>query len=140
MKLEFENHHREDEVVMLNITPDVAHWTNSLEHIKAELDFYRDLLRSGIVEDLKKNKQDADFLLNQIELLNEENGFQRHTLLKYQTKIEGVKECEDVVCENHYLQDHLLLKKVLEKHFGEFQSLKYKIREFLYNGFKKYLA
>lgn len=122
----FQEHFDEQEVQMLSIESESSEWEERLKSIETEAAFYFRLFNSGFSEDLKLkiNLEDSNYLKNQLKKMREINNFHLKTFQDYKIKQEGLKECDDVQCENFYLKDHMIFKQTLTKHFKVFRELK----------------
>jgi hypothetical protein len=129
----FQEHHDDEEIQILSIQSESEDWEERLVIISEEIDFFTNILGSGLKETVSVaiNKEDASYLKKQLELINKANEFHLSTFFDYKNKLEGLKECDDVQCENFYLKDHLVFKTTLRKHFKDFRQLKVLIFKFL---------
>jgi len=129
----FQEHHDDEEIQILSIQSESEDWEDRLVIISEEIDFFSNILGSGLKETVSVaiNKEDASYLKKQLELINKANEFHLSTFFDYKNKLEGLKECDDVQCENFYLKDHLVFKTTLRKHFKDFRQLKVLIFKFL---------
>ena len=129
----FQEHHNDEEIQILSIQSESEDWEERLVIISEEIDFFSNILGSGLKETVRVaiNKEDASYLKKQLELINKANEFHLSTFFDYKNKLEGLKECDDVQCENFYLKDHLVFKTTLRKHFKYFRQLKALIFKFL---------
>jgi hypothetical protein len=129
----FQEHHDDEEIQILSIQSESEDWEERLVIISEEIDFFSNILGSGLKETVSVaiNKEDASYLKKQLELINKANEFHLSTFFDYKNKLEGLKECDDVQCENFYLKDHLVFKTTLRKHFKDFRQLKALIFKFL---------
>tara|TARA_Y100000588_G_scaffold387536_2_gene485533 strand:+ start:636 stop:1049 length:414 start_codon:yes stop_codon:yes gene_type:complete len=129
----FQEHHDDEEIQILSIQSESEDWEERLVIISEEIDFFTNILGSGLKETVSVaiNKEDASYLKKQLELINKANEFHLSTFFDYKNKLEGLKECDDVQCENFYLKDHLVFKTTLRKHFKDFRQLKALIFKFL---------
>ena len=129
----FQEHHDDEEIQILSIQSESEDWEERLVIISEEIDFFSNILGSSLKETVRVaiNKEDASYLKKQLELINKANEFHLSTFFDYKNKLEGLKECDDVQCENFYLKDHLVFKTTLRKHFKDFRQLKVLIFKFL---------
>ena len=129
----FQEHHDDEEIQILSIQSESEDWEERLVIISEEIDFFSNILGSSLKETVSVaiNKEDASYLKKQLELINKANEFHLSTFFDYKNKLEGLKECDDVQCENFYLKDHLVFKTTLRKHFKDFRQLKALIFKFL---------
>lgn len=119
-----EEHHNDEDIIKLSMSSDIKKWKAELDFNDREVAFLRQLLNSGLIEKIRANPEDARFLLSQLTDFQEANDSQVKTLIAFQNKLEGMKECDDVECETYYVKDHLVLKSSIEKHFRSFRTVK----------------
>jgi len=132
MEEKFQEHYGEEEIQILSIQAEALDWEENLIFISEEINFFGNILVSGKKAiNIQINKEDASYLKEQLDLLNRANEFHLTTFFDYKNKLEGLKECDDVQCENFYLKDHLIFKTSLRKHFRDFRKLKLLIYKFL---------
>lgn len=133
MKEKFQEHYGEEEIQFLSIHSEAEEWEENLIFISEEIDFFRNILKSGSnnTSKVEVGEENAPYLLKKLELFNKTNDFHLTTFFDYKNKLEGLNECDDVQCENFYLKDHLDFKNTLRQHFKDFRSLKYLIFKFL---------
>ncbi|SKB62498.1 hypothetical protein SAMN05660776_2201 [Salegentibacter holothuriorum] len=132
MNEKFQEHYGEEEIQILSIQSEAEDWEENLIFISEEINFFGNILESGKRSvNVEINTEDASYLKEQLELLNKANEIHLTTFFDYKNKLEGLKECDDVQCENFYLKDHLIFKNSLRKHFKDFRKLKVLIFKFL---------
>ena len=132
-----QEHFNDQDIIKLNISSDIKNWEDELRFNNSEMEFYQRLLNSSLIEKININPEDSKFLFKQLQEVQEANDFQLKTMIKFQNKLEGMKECDDVQCENYYIQDHLVLKSALEKHFRSYRTVKKFVYKYLNTGLKK---
>lgn len=134
-----QEHHNEEEVQKLNMGNDVLIWRHELEFNEKELQFYITLLDSSLIEKTRSNNIDANYLLKQFIDLKESNRFHKKTCIDFQNRLQGMEECDDVQCDNAYLNSYLSFKNELEKHFKVIRNIKQNAFEYLENGIEQYV-
>ncbi|WP_157893316.1 hypothetical protein [Salegentibacter sediminis] len=129
----FQDHYDDHEVQLLSIQTESSEWKERLKIINTEIDFFLELFSSGFTDELKLkiNLEDLQYLKDQLIGVRKINEIHLKTFQEYNIKQEGLKECDDVQCENFYLKDHLIFKKTLTKHFKVFRELKYLIYKYI---------
>ena len=128
---QLKKHHNDEDIIKLNMSSDIEKWKCELDFNAREAAFLRQLLNSGLIEKIRSNPEDSKFLLGQLGGFQEANNSQIKTLVAFQNKLEGMKECDDVECENFYVKDHLVLKSSVEEHFKSFRTVKDFVYTFL---------
>lgn len=137
MNEKFEDHYSDADIMKLNINSETAKWKEVLEFNTNELDFYKSLLNLNLIEKFGSNSEDVEYWMHQLKDIEGNNKFHHQTLVDFQRKLEGMKECDDVQCENYYLQDHLVLKASLEKHFSNYRTLQASLQQFISREIKQ---
>lgn len=129
----FQEHFDEQEVQVWSIQAESSEWEERLKMIDTEAAFFYKLLTAQFSEELtaKINLEDSNYLQQQVKSIKEINNFHQKTFQDYKLKQEGLKECDDVQCENFYLKDHLIFKKTLTRHFKAFRELKFIIHKYI---------
>jgi hypothetical protein len=137
MKEKFEDHYSDADILKININSETAKWKEVLEFNTNEIDFYKSLLNLKLAEKSESRSEDAEYWGRQLKDIEGDNKFHHQTLVDFERKLEGMKECDDVQCENYYLQDHLILKASLEKHFSNYRTLQASLQEFISKEMKE---
>lgn len=129
----FQEHFDEQEVQVLSIQAESLEWKERLKMIDTEAAFFYKLLTAQFSEELtaRINLEDSHYLQQQLKSVKETNAFHQKTLQEYKLKQEGLKECDDVQCENFYLKDYLVFKKTLTRHFRTFRELKFIVHKYI---------
>lgn len=130
----FHNHFNDEDILKLNIDPEAEQWKRELLFNKKEIQFYRFLLVQKLLQEARLDSGNPKLLLYQLRDFREANDALYQKLLKFRNYLEGMKECDEVQCENFYLKNFLTLKESLEKHSGNFRRLKKVIFKYLYNN------
>ncbi|WP_424494328.1 hypothetical protein [Salinimicrobium sp. GXAS 041] len=135
MITEFEEHYNDVDIMKLNINTETTKWKEELEFNTSEIKFYHSLLTSKLVQD--SNAVEVKSFMNQLRSIQEDNQFKFRSVFDFKRKLEGMKECDDVQCENHYIQDHLVLKASLEKHFSNYRMIKFFFQKYFIREMKE---
>lgn len=101
------------------------HWITRLNFFETELDFYGRLLTS----DIFRNTETANETLVQIPTMKVANREILENALRYRNNLEAYRECEDLECDNFYLNDHEKFRLVLEKHAARIREFKSRVFE-----------
>jgi len=133
-----QKHHNDEEIQKLSMESAVHLWRQELEFLEKEIQFYLALLSSSLIEKTRSNNIDANYLLKQFNELKESNKLHKKTCINFQNKLQGMEECDDVQCENAYLQSYLLFKNKLEKHFNSIRDIKQSAFEYLKYGIEQF--
>ena len=99
------------------------HWTSRLEFIETELDFYEELLAFHHFSAGQEASEIADLIPN----IKEENKEVLANIQRYRNNLDGYRECEDLECENFYLNDHEKFRVVLEQHSAKMRDFKTRV-------------
>lgn len=133
-----QEHHNEEEVQKLNMENDVSKWRSELEFLEQEINFYLLLLTSSLIERTRSNHIDAKYLVKQFHELKDLNNFHYKTCIQFQNKLQGIEECDDVQCDNAYLNSFLIFKNKLDTHFEVVRTIKRSAFQYLQNGIEAY--
>ncbi len=122
----FQEHHTTEELQVLQLKSEALDWEERLEVINDEIAFFSELLVSGFDDKVKVeiNRENLRYLTGKFDEVKQYNDFHLETIKDYKNKLEGLKECDDVQCENYFLKDHLLFKQSLNRHFKSLRELK----------------
>ncbi|SHG71845.1 hypothetical protein SAMN05444483_12417 [Salegentibacter echinorum] len=133
MNHSFQDHHDEHEIQMLSIQSEAQQWEERLSLMNEEISFYLDILSSALNNNVSVtiNRENAKHLDDELQAINKINEAHLSTFFDYKNKLEGLKECDDVQCENFYLKDHLIFKEKLMQHFKSFRAIKLLIFKYL---------
>lgn len=99
------------------------HWISRLEFIETELDFYSKLLGSSTFSDQEESTEIIDL----IPTIKKENKEVVADVHRYRNNLEGYRECEDLECDNFYLNDHEKFRVVLEQHSARMRDFKTRV-------------
>lgn len=136
MTQEIKTHYSNEEIVSINMKSEVNLLKEHLLSILAEISFYNDLLSAKAFLDDSKNEEDLKYLFDRLNKFKETTNFHNQTVLEFRVKLENIRECDDVQCEIHYIQEYELLKFAMQKHFLEFHKLKEVVHKFVSNNLK----
>ncbi len=133
----FQEHHTTEELQVLQLKSEVLDWEERLEVINAEIAFFSELFNSRFDDKIKVqiNREDLRYLFQKFEEVKQYNDFHLSTIKDYKNKLEGLKECDDVQCENYFIKDHLLFKSSLNRHFKSLRELKKLSFKYLHMSF-----
>lgn len=131
-------HHNETDIQMLYFKEDFNRWNSESVMILQEIRFYNGVFISDFM-----NKLESDFYSTQNLNANLLHFELKHNKIVKELKhmhytSEGIRECNDLQCENFYLNDMAIFKAKIEKHFEVFRSLKAEILQYLNNGLQNY--
>jgi len=76
-------------------------------------------------------------LFDEIDYFTNTNPEFQEKLAGYLVKLEGLKECEDLQCETHFLNGHSTFKKEMQEYLTRYRQLKRNIFEGLAIGTNK---
>lgn len=134
-----QKHHDDIDIQMLFFKQDLNRWFEEAEFIQFEIRFFNGIFISDLITKLQTdfystqehNANLLDFELKHRSLIKELNH------LKYKT--EGIKECDDLQCENYYLNDINKFKSKIEHHFSNYRNLKKELMTYLNSGLQKFI-
>ncbi|WP_339609007.1 hypothetical protein [uncultured Planktosalinus sp.] len=134
-----QKHHDEIDIQMLFFKQDLDRWFEEAEFIQFEIRFFNGIFISDLISKLQTdfystqehNANLLDFELKHRALIKELNH------LNYKT--EGIKECDDLQCENYYLNDINKFKTKIELHFSNYRDLKKELMTYLNSGLQKFI-
>lgn len=124
---EFQEHFDEHDLQVLNMQHESADWEARLKTIETEVEFLQKLLNEELIKELSENSGKNTTFSEKLNNCKNTNADFLQSLQNYLIKQEGLKECDDVQCENFYLKDHLIFKNELAHHFNSFRKLKTEI-------------
>lgn len=119
-----QEHHNEEDIQKLSMESEVLLMRDKLEFLNDEIEFYLNLLGSCPTGKTKHKYLDNNYLLERFKHLKNNNVFHMETCINFKNRLPGLEECDDVQCDDAYIQSHLLFKSRLEKHFHEIRNLK----------------
>ena len=124
MKYEHENN---DESTIAVIEKHAYDWLVNLEIIDFELLFYKSYLQEYDRTKTPGKKNTLNSLILNISEQIEQNKFHLRTCLFYKNRVSKIRECDDLACEQIYLDAHSLFKNRLQDHFKQISLLKHQI-------------
>lgn|SRR5690606_26143179 len=132
-------HYKDEDIQRLNLYTDVNKWKSEVTFIDLENQFYKELFSSSLIEKTDINKQDVYFLQQELENLDDVNQEFLEKLRGFVNELDGYRECDDVLCEAYYLNNHQQFKVEIENYFFKNRNLKTLIYSYIKNGIKKHL-
>lgn len=136
MKQEIEPHYTNEEIMFVSMKPEVGLLKVQLDFIISEIEFFNDLLSSNFFLEDSRNEEDLKFIFNRLRVLKDITLLHTQTVLDFRIKLDDIRECEDLQCEHHYIQEHVLLKSSMEKHFSEIRKFKEILHQFISKNVK----
>ncbi len=91
----------------------------NLEIIDFELLFYKSYLQEYDRTKTPGKKNTLNSLILNISEQIEQNKFHLRTCLFYKNRVSKIRECDDLACEQIYLDAHSLFKNRLQDHFKQ---------------------
>lgn len=108
------------------ISREYSKWRQESELIGLELDLYSALLSHQMIQKSKSRLVNYSGFFSIISNLQEINSQIKKDLVNsFQSEI-GVKECDDLQCEEHFLSSHMVLKSKIEEHQEQVMAFKRK--------------
>lgn len=132
-------HHNEEDIQMLFFKEDFNRWNDEAHLINYEISFFNGLFISDFIGKLESdfystqnhNANLLDFELKHRKIIKE--------LKHFHFKTEGLQECDDLQCENYYMNDIAGFKTKIEQHYADFRTLKNELLVYLNKGLQKYI-
>lgn len=131
MTKEIKSHYTNEEIISINMKSEVNMFKEHLYFVFTEIKFFKNLLSARGFLDESKNEEDVKFLFDMLDMFKETTEFHNQTVLEFRVKLGNIRECDDVQCEIHYIQEYELLKTAMQKHLLEFQKLKEVVHKFI---------
>ncbi len=110
---------------------DIKNWKEEIEIITLETDFYKKLIQSHNHEYKTWGEISFESLFHGINEIVDQNEIFESSFLKYNNKIHGIAECDDLQCESYFLNEHARLKEDIENHFSNYKKFKKLLFEYL---------
>lgn len=132
-------HFMDEDIQRLNLCTDVDKWKSEVTHIDLENQFYKSIFASSLLEKTAIHKKDIKFLLEELETLDLKNQDFSDKLREFINELDGIKECDDMLCETYYLNNHQKFKVDIENYFYQNRNLKARVYSYITSGIKKYL-
>lgn len=139
MNNSIKTHYDNEDIVRLNMCTDLNKWKGEVTFINIENQFYNKLFVSQLIEKSEINRQDLCFLQQELDSLDMKNDDFLERLRAFINELEGFQECDDLQCENFYLNEHQKFKIEIENYFFQNRNLKTLIYSYIENGLKKYM-
>lgn len=103
---------------------DIKRWKEEIEIINVEMIFYKNLLNAHLKENASWGEINYESLFQGIADVQYYNERFQKGLLDFNNRLSGMAECDDLQCENHFLNDHTVIKKSIESHFSTYKAFK----------------
>lgn len=134
MKKQLQGHFTDLEMIKLEMNPEIDRWLDKMDFINTEINFLRTLLFRNFILKINKDVAESKDLLSLLDELQERNNLQLKRLRDFRNKLVGLRECDDVQCENLYLGEYLIIKEGIYEHFEELQQIKALLYDYFGNG------
>jgi hypothetical protein len=121
-------HQDQDDLQKFFINRDVDRWNDEVGSIKEEIILFIKLLTST------KSKLYSN-ILEKVNDFKTENAKFTEELISYNRKLEVLKECEDLQCENFFLNSHNDFQEQIEGYFSEYRNFKKNVFALINNSF-----
>ena len=132
-------HYKDEDILLLNSYTDVNKWKSEVTFIEIENQFYKELFSSRLIDKAEINTQDVNFLVQELEALENINQEFFEKLRALVNELDGFRECDDVHCDAYYLNHHQKFKVEIENYFFKNRNLKTLIYSYIKNGIRKHL-
>lgn len=110
---------------------DIKRWQQEIEIVNVEMIFYKNLIESHLKEINSWDGADYEYLFIQIKTVQLSNIPLQMKLQAFVSQLTGLNECDDLQCEQYYLNDHVQLRIQLERHFSDYKKFKKNILSYL---------
>lgn len=109
---------------------DSLKWLAELDFVTNEIQFFKKLLRLGHYEHAApKLAERIRLFLGKIDAISKENEDNIDLLKQHENQLKGMLECEDLSCDQIYLNEHDRKINLISKHIDKFKTLKRTIFE-----------
>lgn len=134
MREEIQDHSSDIEIIKLEMIPETKRWLEKTDFINTEINFLRMLLFRNFIIKINKNVEGSKHLLKMLDELQETNTAHLKATRNLRIKLEGLRECDDVQCENLYLGEYLIFKEKIYVHLEEVQHVKSLMYDYFLSG------
>ncbi len=134
MKVEVQDHSDDIEIIKLEIIPETHRWLDKIDFINTEINFLRLLLFHNFIVKINKSTESSKKMLKQLDELQEANTILLKVIRDFGNNLEGLRECDDVQCENLYLGEYLNFKERIYEHLEEVQHVKSLMYDYFSSG------
>ncbi len=100
---------------------DIQRWTEEIDNIDVEMSSYRTLLDAHLKDVAAWNDGKYEGLGQGITDVQSYNLMFKNTFLQYRNRLVAMAECDDLQCENYFLNEHAQLKERIEGHFSNYK-------------------
>lgn len=136
MKFRLQEHTTDIEIIKLEIIPETKRWLEKTDFLNTEINFLRMLLFRNFIIKINTNVEASKRLLKTLDELQETNTDNLRAIRDFRVKLEGLRECDDVQCENLYLGEYLNFKEKIYEHLEEVQHVKSLLYDYFGSGLK----
>ncbi len=119
-----ETNQNHEQIHKMFMDSDIKIWKEEIEIINVEIIFYRNLIQTHLQEYASWGEMNYESLFQGINDVQYYNEIFQKSFIKYNNKIHGIVECEDLQCESYFLNEHAQLKDAIEKHFSTYKQFK----------------
>lgn len=134
MKEKIQDHSTDIELIKLEINPETKRWLEKTDFINTEINFLRTLLFRNFIGMINTEVEASKNLLKQLDELQEINTAHLKAIRAFRIKIEGLRECDDVQCENLYLGEFLDFRERINEHLENVQLVKSSLYHYFGGG------
>ena len=134
MKIRIQEHSTDIELIRLEIIPETKRWMEKTDFLNTEINFLRMLLFRNFIIKINKNVEASKHLLKMLDELQETNNANLKAIREFRIRLEGLRECDDVQCENLYLEEYLNFKEKIYEHLEEVQHVKSLLYDYFGSG------
>jgi len=117
-------HHDSDDIQKLFIDTDLHLWSEETAIISNEVKLFWGLLSARLIELSKERYVSFSELFDEVEYFANANIDFIEKLAAYKLQLEGLKECEDLQCETHFLNGHSTFRQNIQQYLARYRQLK----------------
>lgn len=106
---------------------DIDYWREETRNLAQELNLYTVLLANRMIEKSKQQYVNYDVIFDKLDSLKATTVELTESLIAANNNWDGIRECDDMQCENHFINEYAALKLKMDGYLADIQLLKKKI-------------
>jgi|SRR6218665_1304177 len=104
------------------IDNEIRHWKEKTALIEKEITFAYQVNEDFVAQ--RQFQITAAKLLTEFDLLRHKNNDFQNQISAFMLRTEGITECDDLQCEDYFLNGYQEFRSVIELHFAAYRKLK----------------